>query len=135
MQISILDLSRKHEGTTETHAIHFDTIDDVDLSRPVDGTVELMVLTPQAFNAHIVAETSIRRVCDKCLREYDFDLSLNFFSRFSDESDAEAELDEDDPWPIDANKIDIVPALREEILLNIPMTSICGPDCPGVFEK
>ena len=129
MPISILELSRKPEGTTETRALHFDTLEDVELAEPVAASIDITVVNPQLFAAHITASACVQRTCDYCLDDYTYSMDVDFFSEFSDEVGGEAG---EDDWPIVRNMIDIEPALREEILLRLPLRSICRPDCKGI---
>lgn len=128
MPISILDISRKPEGTTQTRAIHIDTIEDVDLAQPLEGEAEITVVHTKLFSAHVQATAVIKRECDRCLKAYDYTLSLDFFADFADD------IEEGD-WPVVNNEIDLLPPIREEILLRIPLKSLCTPDCKGVLEK
>jgi uncharacterized metal-binding protein YceD (DUF177 family) len=128
MLINILDISRKPEGTTQTRAIHFDTVEDVDLAEPVEGEAEITVVHTKLFSAHVRAEAVINRECDRCLKPYTYSLNLNFFADFADD-------EEDGDWPIVNNQIDLLPPLREEILLRIPLKSLCSPDCKGILDK
>ncbi len=127
MLINILDLSRKPEGTQDTRAIHIDTLEDVDLAKPFEAQVEVMVITPQHFSVHTRASLVVNRTCDRCLKPYEYPLSLDFTQEFADDSD-------DADWPIVNNQIDVLEPIRQEVLLNIPMKSLCSPDCKGILE-
>ncbi len=128
MLINILDISRKPEGTTQTRAIHFDTIVDVDLAQPIDGEAEITVVHPQLFSAHVRATVTLNRECDRCLKRYQYLLDIDFFADFADDP-------EEGDWPIENNQIDLTLPLREEILLRTPLKSLCSPDCKGILDK
>ena len=38
---------------------------------------------------------------------------------------------EGETWPIDDERIDLAPALREAALLSLPLVPLCRDDCPG----
>lgn len=128
MPISILDLSRKPEGTTETRAIHFDTLEDVELAEPIDGEVVITTYSPQHFAAHVRARATVERECDRCLVHYDYPVELNLSTEFADS-------EEDAEWPIDKNSIDLAEPVRQEILLRLPIKSLHAPDCKGILDN
>lgn len=128
MPISILDLSRKPEGTTETRAIHFDTLEDVELAEPVEGEVVITTYSPQHFAAHVRATAVVERECGRCLKHYLYPVELSFNTEFADSVD-------DAEWPIDKNIIDLAEPTRQEILLRLPMKSLCTPDCKGILDN
>ncbi len=127
MPISILDLSRKPEGTTETRAIHFDTLEDVELARPVEGEVIVTTYSPQHFAAQVRATAVVERECDRCLKRYHYTMELDFRAEFADSED-------DAEWPIEKNMIDLAEPTRQEILLRLPIKSLCTPDCKGILR-
>lgn len=128
MPISILDLSRKPEGTTVTRAIHIDTLEDIDLARPIEAQADITTLTPQIFTACLATSVFLRRICDRCAKAYDYELPIRLTVTFADD-------EADGEWPIVNNTIDFTLPVREEILLNLPLRSLCSPDCKGVTFK
>ena len=42
---------------------------------------------------------------------------------------------DDAEWPIDKNIIDLAEPTRQEILLRLPMKSLCTPDCKGILDN
>ena len=128
MPISILDLSRKPEGTTETRAIHFDTLEDVDLVKPIDGEVVITTYSPQHFAARVRAAAAVERECDRCLVHYRYPVELNFSTEFADS-------EEDAEWPIEKNSIDLAEPVRQEILLRLPIKSLHAPGCKGILDN
>lgn len=127
MLINILDISRKPEGSTETRVIHIDSLEDVELANPLEGEVEITVIHPRLFSAHLYGSTAISRECDRCLVSYDYPMTVDFFAEFADEQ-------EDGDWPILKNQIDLSEPIRQEILLSLPARSLHSPDCKGILE-
>ena len=128
MPISILDLSRKPEGTTETRAIHFDTLEDVELTEPIDAEVVVTTYSPHHFVAHVRGTAVVERECDRCLKHYNYPVELNFSTEFADSED-------DAEWPIVKNMIDLTEPVRQEILLQLPIKSLHAPDCKGILDN
>lgn len=83
--------------------------------------------------------------CATCLAEYNQQISERFSESFrqlvdvrtgsalpADTGDEDAELDDEPAFTIDeSHELDLGEAIRQWIVLAIPMQPSCGPDCPG----
>ena len=49
--------------------------------------------------------------------------------------EAEIDLDEDDLSFLDGDDIDLEPAIRDAIILNLAVNPLCTEDCPGLEDK
>jgi uncharacterized protein len=69
--------------------------------------------------------------CGRCLSPTPTKLRLEVEERFRP---ASADLPQDEQvFPIDAdNQLDLLPALRDLIVLSVPMHVVCRPDCAGL---
>ena len=90
---------------------------------------------------------SVRLECVTCLTEYDQPIQESFSESFHQTVDVRTgsgltkprerlstgnEEEEEPGFVIDDNhEIDLAEALRQWIVLSIPMQPSCGPDCPG----
>ncbi|HEV2067317.1 MAG TPA: DUF177 domain-containing protein [Thermomicrobiales bacterium] len=120
-------------------------LDDDLTARDVAATARLTRL-----KAHILVDAEVTGVipleCAICLREYDHPFKEAFTESFRQSVDVRTganlaternELDtageDNEPgFTIgDDHEIDVAEALRQWILLAIPMQPNCGPDCPG----
>jgi uncharacterized protein len=102
------------------------------LRRDVQIQVELEKRSPQYFLKNLV-RTVGRFSCDRCLSEFDLDLSER--SRVVFSTDAEMvrlngseEIHYIDPH---AKALDITEDIRDALLLSIPMKLLCSADCRG----
>jgi len=43
----------------------------------------------------------------------------------------EADPVEGETWPLDVDRIDLEPLVREAVVLGLPLAPLCRPDCPG----
>lgn len=125
MPISILDLSRKPSGSTQTVICDFSSLEDIELSKPTNIKVEITQIRHDLFGAHVTGEVNILLTCDKCLKSFKHKLKVDFIVTFSDEPDEEE-------WPIENNHIDLNEPLRQEILFSLSPTLICGSKCIGI---
>lgn len=75
--------------------------------------------------------------CDRCLKPYGWDLSTDFriyLSMFPLEGELEVELSKNDLNLdfIDGNFLDPDQIIKEQIILNVPMKTLCSMDCKGL---
>ena len=67
-----------------------------------------------------------RGSCRRCLRPVEGDLTIGVHETYQ-----ETRTDPD-AFPIDNDQIDLRPMVRESILLDVPDSPLCRPDCPGL---
>ena len=112
------------------------------------------VLLTDERSAHFQGEISgrISRECVRCLAIFEEPLSLPIEAIFQKPSNAmlpksakgkgvkghEVSLDEDAPdedvYPISGNDIDLLPAIREHVILATPLQTLCKKDCLGLCQ-
>lgn len=73
--------------------------------------------------------------CARCLEPapvaVEAPLALSF-AESGDDDEAGGEELQDDVLPIEHGTIDLSQAIRDEILLAVPMSPVCRPDCAGI---
>lgn len=81
-------------------------------------------------------DAEVRLACRRCLRDVDqrLQIPLDFWFR-RDEADVEAGGATAFALGAEATEVDLVPALREELLLEIPSFPLCSVDCAGLCPK
>lgn len=79
--------------------------------------------------------------CVRCLRDFDLEVVADF-TVFADQSGtsrnrAEEDLLERDHYMLfhDGRKLDLREAVREALMLELPITPYCREDCPGLCPK
>ncbi len=97
---------------------------DVDLNLKFEAVIEGVLVTGTA-----VAE--VRGECARCLEamedEQSFDLQELYFYPGN-------EVDEEESLVID-DAIDLEEALRDAVVLDLPFTPLCDPDCLGLCQE
>lgn len=68
--------------------------------------------------------------CDRCLKELNVQIALPFEQTFYKD---EAEFD--DQYVYNSSLLDITQAIRDEIVLSLPMSLLCSDDCKGLCPK
>lgn len=66
--------------------------------------------------------------CYRCLKETEMELALNIKERFVRAGESAGE----DDYTFEGSQIDIGKALRDNIILNLPMKQLCSEDCKGL---
>ncbi|MFY9174766.1 MAG: DUF177 domain-containing protein [Peptococcia bacterium] len=80
-------------------------------------------------------ETTIKGTCDCCLDDVSIPLVFDFTEDYLPESEAEEfreELESDLVLHYNDEWLDLGEIFSENLLLNLPMRTVCRPDCPGI---
>lgn len=115
--------------------------DNVRTVRPVKVALHL-VNTGEAVLAAGKAEAEVELECSRCLKKHVLPLSVKLEEDFVRETympkgRGEVELkDEDFVSPIDkGNTIDLTEVVRQNILLALPLKSLCDTECKGLSPE
>ena len=93
---------------------------DVQLERVREG-----VLLTVAVRAPLVAE------CARCLDPLASTTEVRFTELFAHETSD----DDADGYVLDGDLLDIEPALRDALVLELPLAPLCAEDCPGLCSE
>jgi len=124
----------RREYTFEENALPLDT--DVTL-RQLRGSVRF-TRVPSGVFASVVVKGAVERACTRCLSPAVQPIALRFQDEFHSriEVNTGAALpkpDEEDPFFIDeTHLVDLGEAIREYALIELPMQTLCRPDCKGL---
>lgn len=98
-------------------------------SRLVDLPVEVAIHLESLSNGIVVsgsAEATWAGECRRCLRPIRDRLEVDFDELYQQVPD------NPDAYAIVNDQIDLLPMVRENVLLAIPLGALCRPDCPGL---
>ncbi len=84
-----------------------------------------VLLIPSGAVAQGQAEAELVLECHRCLQPFDYRAWARFQAEFNDHPDEEK-------WPIDGSWVDLDPAVRQEIIVSLPIKQLCSPDCLGL---
>jgi len=115
---------------------------EIEPLRPLTGTVTLM-RTSQGILATGTLRTTLVAQCRRCLELCDAEIKIELEEEFYPAVPfAEAPLDEmpeenwDEALQIDEHHIlDLHEVIRQDLLLAIPMQTLCQPDCAGLCPR
>ena len=85
-------------------------VDGVEVSGPVSGRIDYR--------------------CARCLQPFDREFRVEVRERFSPGASEEA-----DEYPITEGHIDLEPMVRDTLVLGMPFSPLCRPDCLGLCER
>ncbi|HHY09703.1 MAG TPA: DUF177 domain-containing protein [Firmicutes bacterium] len=75
--------------------------------------------------------------CSRCLDEFELKLQARVEEEFRSTPLKPEEAEEDEFMVeeiplVEGDELDLADLIRESVLMNIPMKSVCEPDCPGL---
>jgi uncharacterized protein len=137
-------------GDLEVRKIHFDVeipAGEIDFLDPLfkqegplkaAGAVELLshTLGEIRVRGHLTVNAAMS--CDRCLEpasysiDSDFDLFYRPADTAPDEEEVEIKAGEDEIGFYEGDGLELEDALREYVLLAMPMQRLCRPDCKGI---
>ena len=86
-------------------------------------------------------DLTLEQTCARCLKHIEQAMHVTFEERFYPTVDVLTgtplpPIEEDDVFPIDEHhQVDLTEALRQSVLLAIPMISLCKEDCAGLCSQ
>jgi DUF177 domain-containing protein len=136
IQIDIRDLVR-HPGHSRTVRVD-EPVEGLRLELaavPVDSPIEADLLLESVVEGILVSgplHGSMRLSCARCLKGFERPFDLEVSELFT----SHAEPDDDVEYPLaPEGAIDIEPLVRDTVLLSMPFSPLCRPDCAGLCER
>jgi uncharacterized protein len=105
---------------------------DLELEVQLEGVAEGVLVT-----ASVVAP--LAGECARCLEPFTSSTRVRFQELFTPNSAESADVDEQDgeeSYPLDGNgQLDLEPALRDAVVLELPLSPLCEDDCKGLCPE
>jgi uncharacterized protein len=74
--------------------------------------------------------------CGRCLADFTDDLSVDFVELFAYPNSATEETTDPDEIPrLEGDHLDLEPVVRDAVVLSLPLTPLCRPDCGGLCSQ
>lgn len=143
MIFNVAQLMKAPVGTSLVYDFQEDNVqfdDDIKVIGPLNGYVR-MRRTNQGLLVDGWVELTLELTCNRCLKEFELPMHVNFEEQFYPTVDVVsglplASFDEDEIFPIDAHhQVDLTEAIRQNLLLALPMVAICQEDCKGLCPR
>jgi uncharacterized protein len=136
LEVDVRDL---HQGSVETLG-QLDPEDStfaglgLDLGSPVRVEGRLSQTGDQEFFWHARLTGTLRGSCRRCLTEVVYPLDADVEVLFSADPDA-ADDPSVYPLPAPVTRVDVRPAVREEVALAVSAYPLCRDDCAGLCPR
>jgi uncharacterized protein len=76
---------------------------------------------------------SLSGECGRCLTSFTEDLAVDFVELFAYPNSATEETTDPDEIPrLEGDHLDLEPVVRDAVVLDLPLTPLCRPDCAGL---
>jgi uncharacterized protein len=128
MRVDVKDILIEDTGFSRDYTFIDESpeLDEVTLVAPVDGEVTVTKLEESNLQAEGRFRTQVELECHRCLNTFEKLVEHNFSRTY-------AKKPIEDELPIQDKQIDIAFAIRDEILVRLPIKILCREDCPGVL--
>jgi uncharacterized protein len=120
---------------------------EVRLDEPVEGLTTVLAAVPEGtpVEADLLLESVVEGIlvsgplrgsmslsCARCLKTFERPFDVTVHEMF-----IPGRADEGDEYPLadDGGAIDIEPMVRDAVVLSMPFSPLCRPDCPGLCER
>jgi uncharacterized protein len=101
---------------------------------PEDAPIQARLLLESVVEGILVSGPISGRMalsCARCLRPFETDFEVEVRELFSAHASPE-----DDEYPMEARgSIDVEPMVRDAVMLALPFSPLCRPDCLGLCER
>lgn len=143
MIFNVAQLMKSDVGTSLTDEIDEDVVmldEDVHVVSPVTGHVRMRRVN-QGLLVDGWVDLTIELECTRCLNTFEQPMHVTFEERYYPTVDVLTgmplpAIDEDEVFPIDDHhQIDLTEAVRQHVLLDIPMVTLCKEDCAGLCSQ
>lgn len=117
-----------HPGARRSEAFSLDVAVDMDVAR-ITEPVEVDVTIEAGTRDLLVKGTVVYRatlVCNRCLTEFAHQGTVSVSQPYSEQPAS------DDILPIDHGHIDLAEPVHDEVVLDLPLTPACRPECLGL---
>ncbi len=143
MIYNVAQLMKSPVGTSLTADINEENVtldEDLKVIGPIVGKVRMRRVN-QGLLVDGAVDVPLELTCTRCLKQFAQTLHLPFEERFYPTIDIVTGMplpptEEEDVFPIDDHHlIDLTEAIRQSVLLDLPMVTLCREDCAGLCSQ
>lgn len=137
MEYDVFQLLKEPVGSTRSFEVADGITIEGDNKYQITGKAEFL-RTDRAILVRAHLETLIRCTCSRCLKEFPYTIHINFEEEFFPTIDVKDGTrltlpEEPNLFTIDNKHIlSLREAIREYLLINMPMKPLCSEDCSGL---
>lgn len=104
---------------------------DFEVSAPLEVSGRIQPTGPDDYYWRGHLSGTVRQQCGRCLTDIDHRVETDIDAYFTDDPDA-ADEPQRYPLPAAGSSLDLVPVVREELILAVPSFPLCREDCTGL---
>jgi uncharacterized protein len=143
MIFNVAQLMKSQVGASFEAAIDEEDVEldeDLKLIGPLSGHVRMRRVN-QGLLINGWVDLTVQLECTRCLRELEQPMHVTFEERYYPTVDMVTgaplpSIDEDEVFPIDEHhQVDLTEPVRQHVLLDIPMVTLCKEDCAGLCSQ
>ncbi|HYL42950.1 MAG TPA: DUF177 domain-containing protein [Ktedonobacteraceae bacterium] len=143
MLYNVAQLMKAAVGTSLEYDIHEEDIqldEDLNVVGPIDGRVRIR-RTNQGLLVDGWVDLTLELSCTRCLKTFEQSMRIPFMEQFYPTVDILTGVtlppsEEEDAFPIDDHhQVDLTEAIRQQVLLALPMVTLCSEDCKGLCSQ
>ena len=143
MIYNVAQLMKSPVGTSLTADINEENVtldEDLKVIGPIVGKVRMRRVN-QGLLVDGAVDVPLELTCTRCLKQFAQTLHLPFEERFYPTIDIVTGMplpptEEEDVFPIDDHHlINLTEAIRQSVLLDLPMVTLCQEDCAGLCSQ
>lgn len=143
MQYNVAQLMKAQVGASLESDIHEENVqldEDIKVIGPIDGHVR-MRRTNQGLLVDGWVDLTVELTCNRCLEQFQQPMHIPFTEQYYPTVDvvtgfALPPFDEEEIFPIDDHHhVDLTEAIRQHVLIELPMSAICRADCAGLCPQ
>lgn len=137
-QLLKADVGTSFQADIDEERIQLD--DDIKVIGPLKGQVRMRRVN-QGLLVDGWVDLTLGLACNRCLKEFEHPMHVAFEEVFYPTVDVVTGVflpafDEEEIFPIDEHhQVDLTEAVRQNVLLAIPMVTLCQEDCPGLCPQ
>lgn len=143
MIFNVAQLMKSPVGTSLTADIDEQAVqldEDLKVISPIIGHVRMRRVN-QGLLVDGTVDLTLEFSCTRCLKDFEQPVHVNFEERFYPTVDVLTgaplpKIEEDEVFPIDEHhQVDLTEAIRQNILVDLPMATLCQEDCAGLCPQ
>jgi uncharacterized protein len=144
MIFNVAQLMKAPVGTSLEYDIDEENVrldEDLKVIGPITGHARLRHIN-QGLLADGWVDLTLELECTRCLKQFEQQMHVPFEERFYPTMDVITGApmpppeDKEDAFPIDDHHlVDLTEAVRQHVLLEIPMVTLCKEDCAGLCPQ
>ena len=114
------------EEYTGSEGMSYPILSQSDISLKISNIKKGQILLEGSFELRLLMP------CDRCLKDVEVPMYLEFQKEFLDEEHRGSDTDKDEFYALEGTDLSVFDFVNQEILMNLPSKVLCRDDCKGI---